>query len=93
MAYLFIYLFHDSATLPPSRLCPQVLLRGNEQLVYVTMEHLLPRVEASHVASLSSPSLKKQMPSKGFEARSPRPQSKSVELDCSAMGPALGHNY
>ena len=30
------------------------------------------------------------MPSPGFEPGSPRPQSKSDDLDRSAMGPALG---
>ena len=32
------------------------------------------------------------MPSPGFEPGSPRPQSKSDDLDRSAMGPALAFN-
>ena len=38
---------------------------------------------------LSSPSRKKHMSLPGFEPGSPRPQSKSDDLDRSAMGPTV----
>ena len=52
------------------------------------MGRLLPHVEANNMAHTTSPSQKKHMPSPGFEPRSPRPQSKSDDLDRLAMGPA-----
>ena len=52
-------------------------------------KNVLPRVEANNMAStLFTIPKKKHMPSSGFEPGSPRPQSKSDDLDRSAMGPA-----